>query len=662
VRSEPELTSTNMRKNFASRAFGPVPLLLLLGSSCSLVYDLSPDQCGSNADCIANFGEGFTCDAGVCTCREASCTGGSGRGGSTGGGGTGATGGFSGTGGDAGMSAETGGAGGKGGLSGAGGTSMGGTGNGGTGGNGDEGGMGGLPFEPECETHKDCFPLYDDSDTNPRACVEQACIPLMTADCPFLLPLSENTDDPEDRWNALKSTDAFILGAYAPFIPPALGTFGRNYDLALTELSKTAGGVLAGSTQRRQVVTVVCNALYPTQAGLLPPSRHLMEDLRVPAVLSALKLQDQQYVWENVARDNEVFMMMPTYSGQSLIDEPDDGLIWHMLSGADKLSVSYQPLLDMTVNHLRAGGSLGETEDLKVAQLKAQDEPFLQDTARYLEANLQLNGQPMGDNIGAGFYRPITITSDQADPDDDQSEAITAILMFAPHVVIGATSDELFERIIPGVEAGWEMQNPTRDRPFYLAGALNYLNAAVPGLINSDESMLAGQKPLHQRVLGVNWPAAADSSVYDDYQDRWFSAHGQFEHGYENFYDAAYYLLYGIAAARSPLTGPLIAKGLIRVTDLGATRIEVGPNDDMKPTISSLSTSSRSTIELVGAMGPPSWDEFGARNDAASVWCLNAIGTAFPDKFRYNATDSTLQPSGVPIEDVCFPFPAAPAE
>src|SRR5262245_40262457 len=47
-----------------SRGFG-----LLLGGAaltgCSLIYDLSPDQCGSTADCDS-FGANYICEAGMC--------------------------------------------------------------------------------------------------------------------------------------------------------------------------------------------------------------------------------------------------------------------------------------------------------------------------------------------------------------------------------------------------------------------------------------------------------------------------------------------------------------------------------------------------------------------------------------------------------------------
>jgi len=624
-----------MRKNFASLAFGAISLFLLLGSSCSLVSNLSADQCSSNSDCVARFGQGHTCDLGICT------TGSPGSSGKGGGSGSGA---MSGTSGDGGESGEG---------------ENGGTGDTGNAGKGGGGGSGGGVVESECSSHKDCFTRYpDDSEENPRACVEGTCVPLITPDCPAVLPLSDN-----GKWNLLKSTDAIILGAYAPINGTTIDTIGNNYDLAVTELSDTTRGVYAGSSQRRQIVVVLCNDIYTTQDKLLAPSKHLMEELKVPGVVSALFLQDQSYVWENVARDNGVFMMMPLQSNQELIDAQDDGLMWHMLSGATQLSVSYQPLLDMTVTHLKALGSLGASEKLKVAHIKAKDQSFLQDTASYLEANLQFNAQSVSANLEAGFYQPIQITSSISAPTDPQTAAINSILTFAPHVVIGTTASEMMKYIIPGVESGWAAQNPSKARPFYLLSASDYLDPATPPLINNDTSFQAGQKPLYQRILGVNWPAAADQSVYEAYQARWVSAHAQRADGYENFYDAMYYLLYGVAAARAPLTGKQIAAAMPRVTSSGnkIPQVDVGPGPDMVTYVGTLAQSTSEKIELIGAMGPPDWDVNGARSDAASVWCLNSVGASKADQLRYDPGTSKLLPSDTTLPNsdiVCFNFPA----
>ncbi len=643
-----------MRKNFASRAMGLLPFFLVLGPSCSLVYDLSPDQCGTNDDC-AHFGPGMVCNTGICACgNKALCgAGGSGATGGTGGdggtlfGGTGGTDGGTGgtltggTGGDAGSPPEvggssavggsggsTGGKGGSGGKGGKGGAS-------GTGNTGNEAGAAGMTQGPECVTHKDCFTLYpDDSSANPRACVDGTCVPLKSPDCPVVLPTYDN-----GQWNALTSTDAIILGGFAPLNGLSLDVIGRNYDLALDELSHTTGGVWSGTTRRHELVMVVCYDFYDTQAQLLPPAQHLINELQVPGIVAALRLQDQRYVWDNVARDAGTFMMMSLYSDNALMNEPDSGLIWNMLSGADALSVTYQPLIDMTIDHLRLNGVLGSTDPVKIAHIEATDEPFLADTANYIEANVQFNGQSVADNLSAGDYDAVSVLSSYADPTDQQgtqATAATEILSFKPQIVLGTSVADLVTTILPYVENNWDDSTP---RPFYILDALEGSENELKAFMQADHSASHSATPLYKRVLGLNWPSAADQTLNNLYQARYKKKYVTAAPGYENYYDSAYYLMYGVAAARLPLTGVGITKGLLRVTSLlsGTPVVDVGPGTDMDTYITQLNMSASSKIELVGAMGPPAWDDVGTRQDPGSVWCVNPGGTYYFDQLRYDA-------------------------
>jgi len=644
-----------MRLHFAWRNLGTIPLLLLLASSCTALYDLSSDQCSSNSDCVARFDQRFTCDRGLCI-DGSTDAGSSGKGG---GGKAGSSGATAGTSTDGGMD--------EGGTSG--GTS------GGTAGTGDTGGSagtGGSVAVAECTVHKDCFDLYpDDSDENPRACIEGTCVPLISDECPVVLPLADNpADGNKSAWNLLKSTNALILGGFAPFSGDAMTTQGNNFDFALWEFTSSTQGIRIGpGTKKRQIVTVLCNSSYETQDKLLKPASHLMDDLKVPAVVTAMLLQDQSYLWENAAKDHGVFMMNAVYSDQALIDEQDDNLVWNMLSGASALSVSYQPLLELTEQHLKALNVLGATEDLKVAHVKATDEPFLQDTAAFIEKNLTFNGQSRSANQNAGLYKPIDVDSIYKNRTDPRTSAVDDVVAFGPHVVIGTTVTEMLQYIIPGIESKWDAAHPGQKRPFYLLSALNYGDAMRPLISGATQG--SGQKPLYQRILGINWPSALDRTVYEAYQSNWESHYKVRQDGFENYYDSMYYLLYGVAAAYpkdasrpTTLTGGDIAAGLLRVisTSKSVPQVDVGPGDDLVNAVNLLYGTQTSKIELIGAMGPPNWDSGGGRHDAGSVWCVNTLGDYLADQMRYDESDSSLQPSNagtIPGSDLdCFTFPA----
>jgi len=333
-----------------------------------------------------------------------------------------------------------------------------------------------------------------------------------------------------------------------------------------------------------------------------------------------------------------------------------------MLSGADSLSVTYQPLFDQIVDHLKmtpAGTpALGDPEDVKVAHVKATDEAFLANTADYIETNLIFNGQHASENLDAGLYEPITIESWYTNQLDPRTDAINRVLDFGPHIVIGTTSAEMFDFIIPGVEDGWDAKYPGKSRPFYMLSALNNADAEPPHMLGEDDSIAAGQTPLYQRILGINWPAAVDKTIYNAYLDRFDSFYGQAVPGWENLYDGTYYLMYAVAAARLPLNGTRIANGLLRVTSTlpASPVVEVGPNNDMVKYVTDLSTDTDLDIQLLGAQGPPSWDDTGTRHDAGSVWCLNTVGAYHTDQLRYVPGSPATLSGAVD----CFEFDGVP--
>jgi hypothetical protein len=642
-----------MRKSFASRAFGLLPFTLILGSSCSLVYDLSPDQCGSNTDCVRMFGQDFVCNTGICECPAGSrCDAGGGTGGTPPTGGTGGdTGGVSGsagtggstTGGDAGTG-EVGGtagtSGGRGGNAGRGGAT-GGT----TGGTNPEGGAGGMVEPPECETHKDCFELYpEDSVLDPMACVRGTCVPLKSEDCPVILPL----DQEELEYDALRSTDAIILGGFAVIPTGLIGNGTRHYDLALTELSRETGGVWAGGTKRREIVMVVCNPNFEVTSDVLNPVNHLVNDLNVKGIVASMPPEQVQYIWEEVVAEKEVFLMLPLWSDQPLAGVSDDGLIWNMLAGAKQLSVSLQPLLDMTETHLRNLGEVSSGDDLKVGLITVTGERFLDDMSDHFNDNVSFNGVPAKDN-GAATYMSVNVSTT-----GDNAADLVAMRDFAPHVIVGSINRELLDSVIPGIESTWDTATGGQPRPFYLLSADVYNAPTMDDIIVADTSADDGKVPLQQRILGIGWPAAVDQTNYDLLQSRFFTEYMLSAPGQENFYDAASYLMYAVAAATSPLSGKAIAYGMNRIIS-GATVVNVGPVDEMFQTVESLKNLEYE-FELVGAQGPPNWTAIGTRNDAGSVWCVNGFAPFFsPDVLRYDTGGGDL--TGTVS---CFTFPAPP--
>lgn len=658
-----------MRKTLASRAVAG--LLLILGSSCSLVYDLSPDQCGSNGDCN-KFGQGLECVDGVCICDSTECqglimTGGTSNGGSGGKGGAGGAGGTAGTalGGDAGevatggtsVTAGRGGSSAQGGSTTGGKGGKGGTGSGATAGTTATAGMGGEPFVPECDTHVDCYNAdKGDFAINPKACVNQQCIPLKTDECPLVLPLSE-----EGTWNMLRSSDAIILGGFAQVLTGGVASnYIRNYDLALSELEDQTGGVYAGSSTRHKVMMVVCHPYYEVQSDLLVPAKHLIEDLQVKGIVAQMLTEDQEYVFDALGTKdkNNVFFMMTRYSDEQLNSLDDDGLVWHMLSGAPALSTAIQPMLDSIQTHLRNLGTVGTSEDLRVTLIKAPDERFLNDMGNYVTQNIVFNGD-VGLNQTPDAYQSLTTKTWLDDPNWSQADLVQSVEMFKPHVIISAAMNEMQRNIMPLLESTWDGATSDQDRPFYLLSPFNYADSSLTTLVQNDAtdpngSTMKGKVPLHQRILGFNWSAALDDTLYKGYQLRFQEAYNVPPVPQENYYDGAYYLMYAVAASRLPLSGTRIAESMLRVID-GSTQVPVGPGSAMSSAINGFRDSNYK-IELIGAGGPPTWDQFGSRSDPASVFCVDVNGAYLADVQRYNT--GTMQLDGsVPTACIdAFPY------
>jgi hypothetical protein len=603
--------------------------------ACSQLVNFERDQCATTADC-QRFGAEYACVAGLCeTASEAGGAGGEvanePAGGAAGHAGASSVGhGGSDAGGEAGSRASgTGGAAAEGG---AGAADVG------------QSGAGGTLVGP-CESHKQCFDRHGDDE--PFACVAGTCVALTSPDCPLVLPVKDTL------YNALKSSDAIVLGAFSSVLPSKeLNNASQNYDLALTELMEETNGIPAAGGKRRQIVTVVCHNNYPTREELLAPARHLIHDLRVPGIIAGLRVEDLEYVFEKEGLEHGTFFISPLAPDENLLAHPDEELLWHMLSGPRALSVTYRPLLDLTLTHLRNLGVLAAEEEARVALVTTTDDRPLSDIGAAIREAIHFNGRTSAQNSPDNFIEVSTGSLD-AEATDDPSLVAGEILKVKPHVVILAASTELELRVLPLLELLWEEETQGQPLPFYLLSPYQYTNDDFFSEVE-DKWML--DAPPHRRMAGVNWAAAADRTVYEEYARELTMNYANVELPVsgENFYDAAYYLLYATAAAGAPLSGKRIAQGMGRLIS-GSQSYAVGRRD-LSAALTTLYTSSSNEIRLIGSMGPPAFDLAGGRSEAGSVYCINLL-EYLPDGLRYDP-DSGRLTGTFP----CWAFPARAPE
>lgn len=496
---------------------------------------------------------------------------------------------------------------------------------------GDSAGMGGGVVVPECKTHAECL----DKNFEPSICMQGSCIPLLSEQCPVVLPVTD------DLWKTnLRTQNPIILGAFAQVPASLIGMQTRNYDLALTEVQRKVTGLPGAGGQPRGVVAVVCRTPYNATADIDAGMAHLVDDLHVPGVITALLADDVQHLFETKARDANVMLMSPIESDSTLVTLQDAGLVWQMLPGGAAEAVSYKPLLDRTIAYLISKATLTMEEPVRVAVVVASDVRYLSDMNDTISASIEFNGKTAVQNLSDGNFKSIGIKSIYADKNADLTAQTQAVLDFKPHIIIALAADEFLSKMVPSIESGWAAAAGTQKKPFYLLSAFHFNNPALPALLDTNPTV-------RTRFAGVNVASAADQTVYNTYEIAFAQAYPETQtgtqqwRGYENFYDAAYYLIYSAAAAGNvqSLTGDDLARGMGRL--LSGQRWNVGQKD-MPSALQGLQIA-QAKISLYGTLGAPNFDPgTGERLGPGSVWCIDTTSKQRADVLRYDEATKTL--------------------
>jgi hypothetical protein len=546
-------------------------------SGCSMIYDLSPDQCGTTADC-SSFGENYFCEEGTCKLDP------------------------------------------------------------------DSGG--------KCETNAQCLDL---DPNRPKICVElepgkgstRDCVDLTTPDCPRILPTGDGANGEQWREN-LRLPGSIVIGAFGFLPPEGFSTYTRNYDLALTQLSDFAGGVKGTGGTLRPVVAVLCNNDYLEQAPLLENVKHLVDTVRVPAIISSIRSGDLLDAFSQTKLSDvnpDVLFVSPNSSTEGVADLEDDNLVWNILPNGEQVAIPYGPLLTRTIDYLHEDRGVPVGENIKVAVVFATDQRLLIDIKAALPDLLTFNGMDYETNRREGYLQEIEVTSSYQDPTAPLTGQIDAILEFAPHVIIEIGANELFSTIMQGpggsgtgVEDRWDMEVPDQPRPFYLLSPYHYLVAAdLPQVVGRYST----PDQINLRMAGVNYASAPEEYRY--ITNDWLGAYANFipddpgtsgdesdTTGYENYYDAPWYVFGALAATtgrQDEFTGLDLAQGMLRLQNPNGDEYAVGGND-IVDAIDALADGE--SINYIGTMGLPTFDSSGARTGSGSVWCVTNVTTSPP--------------------------------
>lgn len=492
----------------------------------------------------------------------------------------------------------------------------------------------GLGFEPWA-----CVPSATTEGSVRRS---NECVKLTTTECPTLLPADDLGLDNLRTENPVILAGSGVIGGTS-----FIDNITRNFDLALKELTLTNQGL----PSNRQVVMIACKALFDEPEELDREFEHLANVVKVPGMVSTFLADDLQRAFTEYGKPAKMFFMSPLESDATLAALQDDGLIWHIGPAFDTVARAYAPLFTRTLAYLQTSSGLDIASGVKVATVMTTDDRAMATMVPTIEAppeeyGISFNGQSVAVNRAADLYLRANINSGSDSP---VSEQAAQILAFLPNVIISAADTQFIQRVIPLIEDGWPDTGPAK--PFYLLSPGNFNDPRLATLLQTNSS-------LRSRIAGVNGAAAADTRVYDDYVGRWEAAFTEPEvqdaRGYENFYDAAYYLLYAAAGAGQNIdNGESLRIGMNRLLS-GAGPYDVGPRD--MPNAMSTLVSASATIQLNGTLGPPDFNPInGTRSSAGSVWCIDATRNFKSDVLRYVPNDANPTQASLTGDFTCIP-------
>ncbi|MEM1034548.1 MAG: ABC transporter substrate-binding protein [Myxococcota bacterium] len=495
-----------------------------------------------------------------------------------------------------------------------------------------------------CETNADCLALgagFENSICSPEAqicvdasdlgctasseciaslgtetarCVDRACVNLVSPDCSSVEPVTAVADD-----------DAIIIG-WMGALEGDFASIGvpiqQATRLAVEEFNDRASGGLPGGAggARRPLVLLSCHDLAD-ESGLRA-ARHLVDTVKVPAIVGPLFSSISLNVIGDVTIPAEVLTISPSATSPTFTDFPDDGLHWRTVPSDALQAVPLAALVSQVEDRLRADMTLMAGEDLRVVTV-SNGGAYGQGLRDGLNDQVAFNGKSAAENLTDGNYTLLSYDDPAENSDVDLSGVVNEILRLEPppHLVVALGTNEIIDRegdqegIVSLLESQWASLPGTPPRPYYL----------FPDGGKVDELLALGEAdtstpPLAARVRGTAGSGAIDNPRFEAftlrYQSRFNASPGIYS---ENAYDALYLLAYGIlAAGEGALTGPFIASGLERMSD--GPRVDTGPNN-INATANALVGGG--SIDYQGASGPLDFNnETGEAPSNIEVWCL----------------------------------------
>ncbi|HVM68569.1 MAG TPA: hypothetical protein VM204_01870, partial [Gaiellaceae bacterium] len=455
-----------------------------------------------------------------------------------------------------------------------------------------------------CQSHRDCAEAQSDASSGPAVCVKAtgACASLLTAECPRFV--GDPTND-----------EAIVLGAL-------LGDGEGSADAALEAAAflaaeeinaASAGGGLPSASpggSARPLVVVGCSRAPDVLRG----ARHLVDDLRVPAIVGPTAGEDVVAATQQVSAKGGTLIMTPTSAVSAISDLADNGLTWRAVpSDAQraKLVIEQIKALETLLGATRGLGTvkLGVVRSADARGASADDA---------IRGKLILNGRFITDPANA-----LNVSVDLYPPGDGAALAGIAAKYadtFRPDVVFVTAEEQIGAFVVPFEQALTAAR--AVHRPYYVVTEAAKTDALLAAIGSTSLPSDA-----RRRIRGVApRPDAPSAPVLSAFTDAYRERNGALPPASvlpaaALSYDATYAIAYAIAAtADQPLSGASVAAGL---RTLGVGESAAVGAQGARGVIQALEV--HKSVSLRGTFSPLQWDPSGdIAAGTVEVWCVGS--------------------------------------
>jgi hypothetical protein len=503
---------------------------------------------------------------------------------------------------------------------------------------------------PECTKNAECMDREASASGRAAICVKGKC---QRIDVPGVC-LSQVL--PTDAREDLRNDNVLLIAGFAPIINTNTlnDSAVRSFNLALKELQKVSGIPNGPGGASRPVVMMLCGS----ESNIVEQSvSHAVRDLQVPAMIARFNQTNMAKFVTNYAVQQGTFTLNPQDTTVPLKQLPVNELLWHLLGTPEDVAVAYRPLVKRAETYVRSRKG-GSTAPIKVALLTIQSptEEAISATIRTGPTVFGGGGSPTDPSKavvfndgkstsanGADFLR-VDIPAEELGGSPDYPKAIDDLAAFAPDIVIALTTDEI-DKILDPLEAKLKTLYPSAPLPVWLLSVRNAY-PELPAYISNTKNELPDAK--RKRFLGIQYAGSAEPEQYATWLESMKSTYAGVDpseySASENYYDAVYWLAYGLYAAGpgAATTGDSIKRGVRKL--LNGPRVYPGAAGQISNTFSQL-TAVREA-EFIGALGPLDIDPgTGAQQSVGAVYCYVQDGSTFVPKYnvlRYNPATKEL--------------------